>query len=110
MNSNSLHALPRGFLILIVGGLFGIPGSAIAQSSDNLPVGRVSDGLLVLYDFSEGSGPLVRNQSQFTRMDLTAAEESRLRWRRGRLSLTAGTSLVAESNAAFVEAIQKAGE
>ncbi len=78
---------------------------------------RVTDGLLALYEFEEGSGSIVGDSSQVgSPYDLTASDPAALRWGDGSLSVDSPTLLgsvepatkvsetVSQSNAVTVEA------
>jgi len=55
--------------------------------------GRVSDGLIALYNFDEGGGSAVRDASGVSGMDLTIGNPGRVRWNAGSLTLQAPTAI-----------------
>lgn len=87
---------------------FDAPGCPVDQfcsrqtgecSSGTTP-SRVTDGLLVLYDFDEGSGDTVFDQSDANpKLDLTIAEPGNVTWSPGYLSIEAGTQLESRRDA-----------
>jgi hypothetical protein len=61
---------------------------------------RVTDGLLALYDFDEGSGDTVFDQSEVSpKLDLTIADTGNVTWSPGYLSIEAGTQLESRRDA-----------
>jgi hypothetical protein len=77
-----------------MGGFGGAGGMSGAGGAGGDPVTRVADGLIVLYDFEEGSGDTVSDQSGVTPvLDLSIADPGNVSWGAGYLSVDAGTTI-----------------
>jgi hypothetical protein len=76
------------------GGVGGAGGLAGAGGMGGTSPTRVADGLIVHYDFDEGSGSTVRDKSGVTpALDLTIDDPGNVTWSGGHLTIDSGTVL-----------------
>ena len=78
--------------------------SAISSAQD-----RSNDGLLVLYDFTEGSGQTVHDRSgSGPPLDLTIEKSAGVKWSKGTLTVESSSSIVsAKSAKKIIDAVKK---
>lgn len=101
------HAFPPVIDVLTRDG-----GIIHASSATPPPSNRVTNGLLALYSFDEGSGDTVLDRSGVgTPIDLTIAAEANTSWQDGALSIDSPTILLSASTATkIIDACKTSGE
>mgnify|MGYP002628106033 CR=1 FL=1 len=73
------------------------------------PGSRNSDGLLVMYDFSEGSGQILHDRSGTgTPLDLTIENSPAVKWSEGHLNIASSASIISRKPAKkIIDAVKK---
>ncbi len=99
-----------GFVVIVCL-LTGGRSERTARAQESTP-GRVSGGLLVLYDFSESGGPLIKDRSGVgPALDLRIADSKAVRRSNGSLQVLSKTAIQTDKPATrLAQAIRKSGE
>jgi hypothetical protein len=94
------------------GGAGGSSGAGGMGGAGGMPLMRVEAGLILLYDFDEGGGTVVADQSGVAPAhDLTIADVGNVTWGQGLLSVDSSTTLSTAGGAAKVrERVVSSGE
>jgi len=91
------------------GGFGGAGGMGGSGGTGGEPLMRVDAGLILLYEFDEGSGSTVTNQSgELPRHDLAIADPGKVTWSANHLTVNAATALSTAGAATKVTARAKA--